>query len=87
MLLLDNPWKTASQKQLYAIEPFKCLAQKLIKEATVNMIDKVDFIFNFFLSTECLKSTTVSFFHSSLKLSTGKVLAIMYTLIGEESIW
>ena len=33
LLALDNPWKTTPQEEPIAIEPFKYLAQRLIKEA------------------------------------------------------
>ena len=32
-LALDNPWKTAPKEEPCAIEPFECLAQRLIEEA------------------------------------------------------
>ena len=32
-LALDNPWKTTPQEEPNATKPFKCLAQRLIKEA------------------------------------------------------
>jgi hypothetical protein len=28
----DDPWKTTSQEEPYTTKPFKCFAQRLIKE-------------------------------------------------------